>query len=265
MLQRPRLAAVIAAGSNPTETDPLRDYADGQPKAMIPIAGQPMITYVIDSLAGSEYIQDIVVVGLPESNILDHDHHFAQLPDAGSIIDNYRAGMAYAIKRIPLLDAIVLCSCDVPAITSRIVDSFIRQCLQSDHDLYYSIVAQPVMEARFPGANRSYVHLRDGVFAGGDILLAKPGLILNNTELWSSLESSRKNVFRQARLLGISTLIKLITRRLSLAEIERRACDVLRIRGKVIPVAHAEVGMDVDKPGQLEIIRSHIQRPPSNS
>jgi len=259
MRQKARIAAVIAAGSNNTATDPLHKYAEGQPKAMISIAGQPMITYVIDSLAGSEYIQDIVVVGLPESSDLGDTHLIDQLPDAGSIIDNYRAGMTHEQKKIPLLDAIVLCSCDIPAITPQIVDSFIGQCLQSDHELYYSIVERSVMEARFPGSNRSYVQLRDGYFAGGDILLARSGLILNNEELWNCLESSRKNAFRQAHLLGISTLIKLLTRRLSLDEIERRACTVLSIRGKAMLVPHAEVGMDVDNPTQLAIIRADIE------
>ena len=265
MVPKVRIAAVIAAGSNTTKTDPLREYTEGQPKAMIPIAGQPMITHVINSLAGSEYIHDIVVVGLPESSDLGNARKIARLPDAGSIIDNYRTGMTYQQKNIPLLDAIILCSCDIPTITPQIVDSFISQCLQSDHDLYYSIVERSVMEARFPGSNRSYVHLRDGDFAGGDILLAKPVIILNTGELWSCLESSRKNVFRQARLLGISTLIKLLTRRLSLDEIEQRACNVLRINGKVIPVVHAEVGMDVDKPVQLEIIRADIKRRSPNT
>ena len=265
MVQKVRIAAVVAAGSNATESDPLRQDAEGKPKAMIPIAGQPMITYVIDSLANSAYIQDIVVVGLPESADLGNDHQIGRLPDAGSIIDNYRSGMTYARKGTPLLDAIILCSCDIPTITPQIVDSFISQCLQSEHDLYYSVVERSVMESRFPGSNRSYVHLRDADFAGGDILLAKPGLILDNRELWSRLESSRKNAFRQARLLGIVTLIKLLTRRLSLDEIERRACKVLGIDGKVIPVAHAELGMDVDTPVQLEIVCADIERRSPNT
>ena len=53
--------------------------------------------------------------------------------------------------------------------------------------------------------------------------------------------------------------------RLSLDEIERRACKVLGIDGKVIPVAHAELGMDVDTPVQLEIVCADIERRSPNT
>ncbi|HIQ02587.1 MAG TPA: hypothetical protein EYH30_10810, partial [Anaerolineales bacterium] len=59
------LAAVILAGRSPEEADPLAAYSLGRPKGLIPIAGRPMITYVIEALAGSRYVEHITIIGLP--------------------------------------------------------------------------------------------------------------------------------------------------------------------------------------------------------
>ena len=59
-----QVVAVVSAGWTPSEDDPLAEYTQGKSKALIPIAGKPMIAYVVDALAGSRYIQHIVVVAL---------------------------------------------------------------------------------------------------------------------------------------------------------------------------------------------------------
>jgi hypothetical protein len=40
---------------------------------------------------------------------------------------------------------------------------------------------------------------------------------------------------------------------------------VLNIRGRVIPYPYAEVGMDVDKPFQLEIVRAELEARATNA
>jgi hypothetical protein len=157
------------------------------------------------------------------------------------------------------LDAVLLSSSDVPTITPSIVDTFLEECFRTDHDLYYSIVERSVMETRFPGAGRSYVHLRDGDFSGGDLMLIRPSLAFSQRELWQSLARARKSPLRQARMFGLWPFFKLVIRRLSLSDAEERACKVLNLRGRAIPFPYPEVGMDVDKPFQLEIARAELE------
>jgi len=258
------VAAVVTAGWSPKEDDPLAEYTQGKPKALIPIAGKPMITHVVDALAGSRYIQHIIVVALDPSAEVQFPVPIEYVPDAGDILANAEAGLQYALAHYPELDAILLSSSDVPTITPPIVDAFIEECFHTDHDLYYSIVERSVMETRFPESRRSYIHLRKGDVAGGDILLIRPGLAISRRELWDNLARARKNALRQARMLGLWTFFKLVTRRLSLADAERRACKVLSIRGRAIPFPYAEVGMDVDKPFQLEIARAELETRAAN-
>lgn len=259
MNDRPLVIAVVTAGWSPKEDDPLAVHTQGRPKALIPIAGKPMIAHVVDALAGSRYIQHIVTVALDPTAEVQFSVPVAYVPDAGDLLANAEAGLQYAIDHYPNLEAVLLSSSDVPMITPPIVDAFIEECFHTQHDLYYSIVERSVMEARFPESRRSYVRLCEGEFAGGDILLIRPSMTLSQRDLWQNLAGARKNALRQARMVGLWPFFKLIVRRLSLAEAEERASKALNVRGRAVPFPYAEVGMDVDKPFQLEIARAELE------
>ncbi len=265
MNEQPSVAAVVTAGWSPGEDDPLAEYTQGKPKALIPIAGKPMVVHVVDALAGSRYVQRIIVVALDPAAEVQFLVPIEHVPDAGGILANAEAGLQHALAHYPDLDAVLLSSSDLPTITPAIVDTFIEECLRTDHDLYYSIVERSVMEARFPESRRSYVHLREGDFAGGDLFLIRPSITLSQRDLWQSLAGARKNALRQARMIGLWPLFKLIIRRLSLAEAERRASKALNMRGRAIPFPYAEIGMDVDKPFQLEIARAELEARAANT
>jgi len=265
MSGQPSVVAVVTAGWSPGQDDPLAEYTQGKSKALIPIAGKPMVAHVVDALAGSRYVQHIVIVALDPAAEVQFPVPVEYVPDAGDILSNAEAGIQHATDNYPDLNAILLSSSDVPTITPLIVDAFIEECFRTDHDLYYIVVERPVMEARFPESRRSYVHLREGDVAGGDIMLVRPSLALSQRELWQSLAGARKNALRQARMIGLRTFLKLVTRRLSLTEAEQRICKVLDIRGRAIPFPYAEVGMDVDKPFQLEIARAELEARAANT
>ncbi len=264
MNRQPLIVAVVTAGWSPSEDDPLAKYTQGKPKALIPIAGKPMLAHVVDALAGSRYVQHIIVVALDPTAAVQFPVPVEYVADAGGILANAEAGLQYALDYYPDLDAILLSSSDLPTITPPIVDAFIEECFRTDHDLYYSIVERSVMEARFPGSRRSYVHLREGDFAGGDLFLIRPSITLSQRELWQRLARARKNALRQARMFGLWPLFKLVIRRLSLAEAERRGSKALNVRGRGVPFPYAEVGMDVDKPFQLEIVRAELEARTAN-
>ncbi|RLC74923.1 MAG: hypothetical protein DRJ03_25520 [Chloroflexi bacterium] len=253
------VVAVVTAGWSPKEDDPLAEYTHDKPKALIPIAGKPMITYVVDALAGSRYIQNIIIVSLDPAAGVEFSAPVEYVPDAGDILNNVEAGLNHATAHYPNVDGVLISSSDVPTITPPIVDAFIEECFHTDHDLYYSIIERTVMEGRFPGSLRSYTHLREGDFAGGDLILVRPSMTLNQRDLWRDLSAARKSSLRQAQLVGMGLFLKLLTRRLSLADAERRISQVLNVRGRAVPFPYAEVGMDVDKPFQLEIVRAELE------
>lgn len=256
----PKLVAVILAGSSPKEDDPLAEYTLGRPKGLLPIAGRPMLAYIVDALAGSRYIGAIIVVGLPPDARPALPVSVVHLPPQGDLFSNAEAGVSHAMTLIPDLDGVLVSSADIPLVTSEIVDRFIEDCLRTDHDVYYGVVERSVMEGRFPASRRSYVHLKEGDFAGGDMFLVRPTAVTANRDLWQQVADARKSALSQIRILGgIWPMLKLLTRRMSLAEAERQASLALNVRGRVVICADPEAGMDVDKPFQLEIVRAELE------
>jgi CTP:molybdopterin cytidylyltransferase MocA len=253
------LTAVITAGWSPKGDDPLTEYVKEGSKALIPIAGKPMIVHVVDALAESRYIKHVIIVALDPSLGVQFPVPVEYLPDHGGLVANANAGIQYALEHHPNIDAVLLCSSDVPTITPTIVDDFIEECLRTDHDVYYSIVERSVMEARFPKSHRTFVHLRDGDFAGGDLSIFRPGANFDHQDLMKKLATARKSILRQASMLGPVVFFRLLTRQLSLAEAEKRAQKIFEIHARAVPCPYAEVGMDVDKPFQLEIVRAELE------
>jgi CTP:molybdopterin cytidylyltransferase MocA len=254
------LVAVVPAGSSPSEDDLLAEYSQGKPKALIPIAGKPMIAHVVEALAGSRYVKHILFVALDPAAVgVQFPVPVGYVPDAGGLMENNLAGFEQAQARYPDLDGVLLSGCDVPTLTPAIVDAFIEECFRTDHDIYYSMVERSVMETRFPNSRRSYVHLREGDLAGGDILLVRPGVTFDQQELGRKLARARKSALRQARMVGLGTFLKLLLHRLSIADAERRAHEVFDLRVRVVPFRYAEIGMDVDKPFQLEIVCAELE------
>lgn len=259
MEKQPSVVAVVAAGQSAKEGALLAEYTQGRSKALLPIAGRPMVLHVVDALVCSRYVQHLLVVALDPALNVPFPVAVEYLPDTGSLYTNVEAGFDYAVAHYPGLDAVLYCAADVPLITPGIVDAFIEECFRSDHDLYYPIVERSVMEKRFPDSRRSYTHLREGDFCGGDMMLLSKGLTVKQRDTLRSLVGARKSALEQARIIGFGLLFRLLIRRLSLAEAERRVAHGIGVRGRAVPFPYAEIGMDVDKPFQLEIARTELE------
>ena len=257
---RPALAAVVLAGQSINQEDPLIEYAQGGPKALIPIAGRSMVAYVLEALAQSRAIDQIVMVGVLPEIALPPRPPVDLVPCQGELIPNVVRGIERALELAPGLEGVLITGSDLPLLTPAIVDQFIASCLETDHDAYYGVVERSVMEARFPTSRRTYVRLADGEFAGGDLLLLRQGAARLNRALWDRLAGARKNPLRQIWMLGgPGPVLKLLTRRMSVAEAEARASAAFDVRARVIVCPHPELGMDVDKPCQLEIVAAELE------
>jgi hypothetical protein len=140
------------------------------------------------------------------------------------------------------------------------VDWVAEQVLDADFELYYNVIERKVMEERFPNSRRTYVHLREMECCGGDLNAIRLNLAAENNPLWDRLIAARKNPLRQAALVGFDTLFLLLTGRLSLADAEAAVGKRMGIRVRALVCPYAEIGMDVDKPYQYEIVHEFLAR-----
>jgi CTP:molybdopterin cytidylyltransferase MocA len=254
------MECIIAAGGAIGPDDPLFPYSHGRPKALIDMEGRTMLEHVAAALAASRFVSGLIIVGLDSSELegLTLPPILAALPDAGGLVANVKAGLAWRLEQERPGSEILISTADIPLLTGELVDAFVEQCRPFDHLVYYNLVTRETMEARFPQSRRTFVRLRDADVAGGDILLVKSTVVESNELLWQALTDARKHAWRLARLVGFGTLLRLLTRRLTIAEIEATATRMFGAPIRVLLSPHADLAMDADKPEQVELLRRHM-------
>ena len=161
--------AIVTAGGTPQPGEPLYEFTQGQPKAMLDICGKPMIQWVLDALNGADSIDQVIVIGLPPDAAITCPKVVDFLPNQGSMLHNVRAGMKRSQEINPQSHHLLFASSDIPAITSEIANWVVTNAMQTDEDAYYTVITRQVMEARYPNSKRSYTRLKDIEVCGGDI------------------------------------------------------------------------------------------------
>lgn len=252
--------AVVTAGGIPQPGEPLYDNTRGAVKAMLDVAGKPMIQWVLDALSGARTVAGVIVVGLPADSGLTCLKPIDYLPNQGQMLQNIRAGLARTLELDPGAHHVLTVSSDIPAITPEMVDWEVNTARETDHDVYYTVIPRQVMEARYPGSRRSYIRLKDAEVCGGDMNVLRTLIVSTKDELWSRIIAARKSALKQAALIGFDTLLLLMFHLITLQQAERLASRRLGLKGRVIISPYAEIGMDIDKPHQLEIVRADLAR-----
>lgn len=251
--------AILIAGGVPQPGEPLYEYTQGRPKALLDVAGKPMAQWVLDAIGGAKHIDRVVVISLSENDGVHCSKPTTFVPDQGGMLQNIRAGVQKVLEVNPGARHVLTVSSDIPALKPEMVDWLIEATRGDDCDIYYTVITRQVMEARFPTSKRSYVRLKDVEVCGGDINVIRASTVTRHEELWERILAARKSAFRQAALLGYDNLLLLLTRQLTMEAAIKRVTRRMEITGRVVFSPYAEVGMDIDKPHQLEILRHDLR------
>ncbi len=219
-------------------------------EAEIPVGGRRMGDWVLDAVAEAPSVSSIGLVG-PSSL---YREGVALAPMVGDMFGNILQGLATAPQGT---DLVLFVTSDIPWITPRIVEAFLGAAPR-DVDVVYPVIPKAVAESRFPGTKRTYVRLREGIFTGGNLFLARAEAVPRLKERAEVLLAHRKSPLTLARDVGIGLLIRLIAGRLSLAQAESRVGGILGIQGRAIIFPYAEAGVDVDKPEDLQLAEREL-------
>jgi molybdopterin-guanine dinucleotide biosynthesis protein A len=247
--------AVVIAGGIPQPGEPLYEATRGIPKAMLDIAGKPMVQWVLDALSGATKVERVFLVGLPPDSVVSCTKPMVFIPSQGDLLENIRSGVAKVLELNPQAHHVLIVSSDIPGITPTMVDWEIDTTMQTDHEIYYHVIQQEVMEKRYPGSRRSYIQLRDMRVCGGDMNVVRAQTVVANEDIWKKLVDARKSALKQAALVGFDTMLMVLFHVITLERAVKVASRRLKVNARVIVSPYAEIGMDVDKPHQLEIMR----------
>jgi len=251
--------AIVTAGGIPIPEDPLYTYTNGDAKALVDIAGKPMVQWVLDALSDAESIDNVIMIGLSPKSGVTCKKPMHYISNQGRMLANIVAGVEKAIEVNPKVEYVLVVSSDIPTITADMVDWCVETAMQTQDELYYGIIPRDVMEARFPESRRTYTKLKDVELCGADMHVSHISMATEHLALWEELIGNRKSPLKQAATIGFGTLFRVATRSITLDDLVATVCERIGIKGRPIVWDRAEPGMDVDKPHQLEIIRADME------
>ncbi len=169
-----------------------------------------------------------------------------------SFVDNIESGAAAASPRV---DSILLITGDLPLLTPAAVNDLAEQAAATRTDVVYPIIPKESMQRAFAGGKRTYVRLREGTFTGGNGMVVSRGFVQLRRELIRRLFAARKNPLKLAGMFGLGFVLGLLTHRLSLADLEARAGEIVGARVAAVVSPYPELGFDVDKLHDLYLAR----------
>jgi molybdopterin-guanine dinucleotide biosynthesis protein A len=251
--------AIITAGGVPQPGDPLYVYSNGNSKALIDVAGKPMVQWVLDALGESKKVDNVIVIGLTAKSGLTCKKPLHYISNQGRMLANIVAGVKKSVELNKKTEYVLIVSSDIPAIKGDMVDYLVDASTQTRDDIYYGVCPRDVMETRFPTSKRTYTKLKDMQVCGADINVIHVSMTTDHLETWEKLIGNRKSPLASAAVIGWDTLFQLFTRQITLQDLAAKASARIGINGRIIIWDKAEPCMDVDKPHQLEIMREDLE------
>ena len=244
------IVAVVLGGSD--RADPLAQEVGVAAKALVPIGGRPMASYVLEALRESEAVSAYLYVGSATPEL--HALATQTLVSGKSLTASLRAGLEAAEALNP--ERILAISADLPWLTARTVDTFVQDAPPAA--AVYPIIPKEVAERQFPGQKRTYANLKEGAFTGGNAILLEPRILTTLLPFVDRAYEGRKNPLSLARLVGVRFALKLLVGKLAVTDLERRIGEILGMSVRAVQSRDAALGADVDTLEHIEAWRKPI-------
>ncbi|MDD2921666.1 MAG: NTP transferase domain-containing protein [Anaerolineales bacterium] len=251
--------AIVIAGGIPLPGEPLYAYSNGDSKALIEVAGKPMVQWVLDALGDSKTVKNVIVVGLSSKSGLTCKKPLHYVSNQGRMLANIVAGVNQSLELNDKSEYIFIVSSDIPALKGEMVDWLAKTAMKTRDEMYYGVCPRDVMESRYPESKRTYTKLKDIQVCGADINIIHVNQVTQHLDTWEQLIGNRKSPLKQAAVIGWSIAFKYLTGQFTLQELVESVAERIGIKGRAIFWEHAEPCMDVDKPHQLEIMRADME------
>ena len=248
-----KYTAILLAGSRPGP-DAFAEQFGIELKALIPVAGEPMVRRPVDALLASENIGDVIVLAQNPDRIAQAlpDDERIKVRSSGATIASTMLALCFDRQtQWPLL----VTTADHALLDCATVDEF---CSAATGDIAIGVVERRTLLERFPNTKRTWLRFRGGAYTGANLFALKSPKVAGAIELWRSVEGERKKGWRVVSLLGpyvlIGTLLRLLSIDGALGNVGRK----LGLTITAVRLNNPVAGIDVDKPADHELAEAII-------
>lgn len=248
--------ALILAGSR-GPNDPVAALGGVPHKALVPIAGRPMLSYVLEAVRGVPEVARIFIciddttdLGAAAGAIA-----FQRIPPASSPA----ASMAAALQAIDGERPLLVTTADHPLLTTEMIRHFLDRAAK-DADLSVGLAEATTVTAAFPEGKRTFYRLAGKGYSGCNLFLARRPGAGRVAEYWRRMESHRKRPLRLVREIGFGALVRYALGLLSLAAAFAHVSKLTGATIKPVLLPFAEAATDVDKPADFVLVEALLKK-----
>ncbi len=247
------LTALVLAGTR-TGGDPLATYAGVSHKALIEIGGRTMLERVVAALAAAPVVERIVVA-------IERPELVSALPAVGKPVSAIEAAAGPSASvaaglqecRAPLL----VTTADHALLMAEWIEELVASAPAGD--MVVALARREAVTAAAPHTQRTYLHFADGDYSGCNLFLLRTTEAMRVIQLWQEIESYRKRPLRMLRRLGWSYALRYRLGWLTLDQALQRLGALAGARVVFCTVRDGRAAIDVDKPADLELVRSMLR------
>lgn len=242
--------ALLLAGSRP-EGDAFADGQGVKAKALIPIAGVPMVVRVAETLLACPAIGRIVVL-TQEPDLL----RAVLPPSSRTEVRASQGSIAQTVRTFARGDPapwpLFVTTADHALLMPGTVAAFLGAVRAAD-DVAVGVVSQAVVRTRFPHNKRTWLRFGNGRFTGANLFALTGPRALEALRFWAEVEQDRKKGWRLLAKLGPGLLVRAALGLVSLQGALDAAGKRLGVRVKAVALDDPLAAVDVDKVSDLEL------------
>lgn len=247
-----RWTAVLLAGSRP-QGDPLaRSMMIGH-KALIPVAGEPMVLRPLRALVSSPEVSDVIVLTQEPEDlrpVLPTDPSVSLRASQGTIAATIAGLIADHALNFPVL----VTTADHALLDPAMIAEFTSKAAGAD--LSIGVVERRPLMARFPEAKRTWLTFRGGSYSGANLFAFGSERVLPAIQQWRSVEQERKKGWRVLAAIGPALLLGAVLRLRTLQQSVEAVGRKLGLTIRVVEMSSPLAAIDVDKPEDHALVEA---------
>ena len=246
--------ALVLAGRR-AGADPLAELHGVQHRALLEVAGVPMLLRVVRALDQSKYVGRIVV-SIGDPTALDDVPELRSMVAAGALethrsLDSPSRSVCDVLEGTAVGEKVLVTTADHALLIREMVDHI--AAAEDGADVSVGFVSATLLRTAYPESTRTYLRLRGEAWSGANLFAFRTERARRAAAWWVRAEAFRKHPWRLVAAFGPISLLLFALRRLDLAGAMRRVSRAVGAEVRAVPLPQAEAAIDVDRPSDLAL------------
>lgn len=239
-----KYSAILLAGSRPGRDEFAAQFGTDM-KALIAVAGEPMVRRPVRALLASKHIGEIIILSqAPEriSAVVPGNPRIAFQMSSGTIAET----MLELCRNPKTVWPLLITTADHALLNPSTIDEFAASAAGAD--IAMGVVEQANFCRRLPASERTWLKFRNGAFTGANLFTLNSPRAASAIALWRLIEQDRKKAWRVIARMGPMTLVLVLLRLLTIDDVLGRLGKKLGLKFRAVRLSNPLAGLDVDKP-----------------